>query len=82
MLQSFTNQTLAAADAHRAGRGLMDLAWQLIPPESVDDPNARLQAAEQVAGRDVCRRLGLYETPDDFLLSVIIPVYNEAETIA
>lgn len=29
----------------------------------------------------VCRRLGLYPFPDDFLLSVVIPIYNEAQTL-
>jgi len=29
----------------------------------------------------VCRRLGLYPFPEDFLLSVVIPIYNEAQTL-
>jgi glycosyltransferase involved in cell wall biosynthesis len=29
----------------------------------------------------VCRRLGIYPWPEDFLLSVVVPAYNEAATI-
>lgn len=29
----------------------------------------------------VCRRLGLYSLPESFLLSVIVPVYNEVNTV-
>jgi glycosyltransferase involved in cell wall biosynthesis len=36
---------------------------------------------EQLLGRAVCRRLGIYRLPDGFLLSVVIPVYNEARTV-
>jgi glycosyltransferase involved in cell wall biosynthesis len=32
-------------------------------------------------GEITCRQLGLYAIPDDFLLSVVIPVYNEERTL-
>jgi glycosyltransferase involved in cell wall biosynthesis len=32
-------------------------------------------------GEAACRQLGLYEIPADMLLSVVIPVYNERETL-
>ncbi|MCU0961499.1 MAG: glycosyltransferase family 2 protein [Pirellulaceae bacterium] len=32
-------------------------------------------------GADVCRRLGIYRLPADFVLSVVIPIFNEAQTI-
>lgn len=32
-------------------------------------------------GEPLARRLGLYALPEDFLLSVVIPVYNEKETV-
>jgi glycosyltransferase involved in cell wall biosynthesis len=35
----------------------------------------------RVLGEAVCRQLGFYAIPDDFLLSVVIPVYNERETL-
>ena len=33
-------------------------------------------------GDDVCRRLGIYELPDGFQLTVIVPVFNECKTVA
>ena len=30
----------------------------------------------------VCKRLGLYRYPDSFLLSVVIPIYNEVQTLS
>lgn len=33
-------------------------------------------------GRDACRKLAIYELPEHFMLSVIVPVYNESKTIA
>jgi glycosyltransferase involved in cell wall biosynthesis len=33
-------------------------------------------------GEAGCRQLGFYVIPDDFLLSVVIPVYNEEQTLA
>lgn len=42
------------------------------------DRNAQL---EQLLGTDVCRRLGIFPIPDDFLLSVVVPVFNERATL-
>lgn len=36
---------------------------------------------EQLLGPAVCRKLGIYRLPEDFLLSVVVPVYNEAATL-
>ncbi|MDP6554180.1 MAG: glycosyltransferase family 2 protein [Pirellulaceae bacterium] len=41
----------------------------------------RVESLERILGSDVCRRIGVYKLPVDFVLSVIIPVYNEATTI-
>ena len=58
------------------------LQWQqemcLAQPEGASDGVGFL---EQLLGRAVCRRLGIYRLPDGFLLSVVIPVFNEARTI-
>ncbi len=35
----------------------------------------------QTLGEPLCRRIGLYRIPADFVLSVVIPVYNERKTI-
>jgi glycosyltransferase involved in cell wall biosynthesis len=37
---------------------------------------------EGLLGSAACRRLGIYRLPENFLLSVVIPVFNEARTIA
>ncbi|QEF98475.1 Undecaprenyl-phosphate 4-deoxy-4-formamido-L-arabinose transferase [Stieleria maiorica] len=33
-------------------------------------------------GRDVCRKLAIFELPEGFLLSVVVPVFNESGTVA
>ena len=43
--------------------------------------SGRIELLERLIGRDVCRRLGIYALPADFVLSVVIPVYNEAQTL-
>ena len=35
-----------------------------------------------VLGESACRTLGLFAVPDDFVISVVIPVYNEERTLA
>ena len=53
------------------------LDWQRAAGDA-DDPVAFL---EQLLGTSVCRRLGIYRLPENFLLSVVVPVYNEERTI-
>jgi len=38
-------------------------------------------AIRELLGEIGCRQLGVYEIPAELLLSVVIPVYNEAETL-
>jgi glycosyltransferase involved in cell wall biosynthesis len=45
--------------------------------EAVD----RVDLLERILGPSACRRLGIYRLPDGFVLSVVIPVYNEVGTI-
>ncbi len=45
------------------------------------EPARRVAYLQQLLGHDVCRRLGIYPIDEDFVLSVVIPVYNEAATI-
>ena len=62
------------------------------PTESVAHPHRPASASLIGGSRDenvkllhqlltpaVCRRLGLYPIPDTFLLSVIVPIYNEVD---
>lgn len=36
---------------------------------------------EELLGAPTCRALGLYRIPEDFVLSVVVPVYNEIKTV-
>jgi glycosyltransferase involved in cell wall biosynthesis len=40
-----------------------------------------IELAEKLLGRAVCRQLGIYRLPKGFLLTVVMPVFNEARTI-
>lgn len=40
-----------------------------------------IELLQQLLTPAVCRRLGLYSIPDGFLLSVIVPIYNEVKTL-
>lgn len=42
----------------------------------------RIALLERLLGPSVCRRLGIYRLPPGFLLSVVVPVYNERATLA
>jgi len=41
----------------------------------------RVAQLEQLLGQNVCRQLGIYPLPEGFRLSVVIPVFNEVETV-
>ncbi len=42
----------------------------------------RVAFLQALLGPSICRLLGIYRVPENFLLSVVIPVYNEAATVA
>src|SRR5205823_10304189 len=44
-------------------------------------PALRLQILQNLLGDAACRQLGLYPLPDNFKLSVVIPVYNERQWV-
>lgn len=46
------------------------------------DENDRIAVLERFLGVTVCRRLGIYPLPKGFLLSVVVPVFNEQSTLA
>jgi glycosyltransferase involved in cell wall biosynthesis len=48
---------------------------------SASSPTERIQILQRLLGEAACRHIGIYPLPDDFLLSVVIPVYNEREWI-
>lgn len=53
------------------------------PAESLAEaaPVSRVKVLQSLLGTELSRRLGVYEIPDGFKLSVVIPVYNEFKTI-
>ncbi len=64
------------------GNAIVDLANQLAASVgSADDRDAVMEVLHQLLTPAVCRRLGIYPWPD-FLLSVVIPVFNEEATVA
>ena len=42
---------------------------------------AWFETLKSTLGEAACRQLGIYAIPDDFLLSVVIPIYNEERTL-
>lgn len=46
-----------------------------------DDDHARREWLIHNLGEPVCRQLGIYRIPDDLILSVVIPVFNEVHTL-
>src|ERR1700676_493650 len=44
-------------------------------------PEERLGVLHQLLGEPACRQLGIYPIPEEFKLSVVIPVYNEERWI-
>lgn len=63
---------------------LVRAAARVTSSEAPDQPltfDERFALLKQCLGADVCRRLGLYQLPAGFRLSVVIPCYNERATI-
>ncbi|WP_422931583.1 glycosyltransferase family 2 protein [Singulisphaera sp. PoT] len=50
-------------------------------PTFLDDERDRTEWLLRTFGEAVCRQWGIYRIPDDLVLSVVIPVYNERNTI-
>jgi glycosyltransferase involved in cell wall biosynthesis len=64
-----------------AVRQLRDVLLQWTAEKQDDDAIDRLDVLAGLLGRETCRKLGIYRIPADFLLSVVIPVYNEVQTL-
>jgi glycosyltransferase involved in cell wall biosynthesis len=50
-------------------------------PSLPADDSERREYLLRLLGEPVCRQLGIYRIPPDLVLSVVIPVYNERNTI-
>jgi len=46
-----------------------------------NSPAERVQFLQRLLGEGPCRQLGIYPIPEDFKLSVVIPVFNERQWI-
>ncbi len=51
------------------------------PTTTTSEAPVDYDALVRLIGEATCRRLGLYRPPDDLVLSVVIPVYNEMKTL-
>ena len=70
-----------AADSKVIEAAIHELAQKSIISGSPDSAPV-LSLLRRLLSPVVCRRLGIYEWPENFLLSVVIPVFNEATTVA
>lgn len=50
-------------------------------PSQIEDDHERREWLIRVLGEPFCRTLGVYPIPDNLVLSVVIPVYNERNTL-
>lgn len=50
-------------------------------PEPPEDDRGRVEWLLRVFGEPFCRKLGIFPVPADLTLSVVIPVYNEKNTL-
>lgn len=72
--------------ASEQGPSLVEMLLQLAQSNQFEalqgaDREAIVKLLYQVLTPAVCRRLGIYHWPPGFLLSVVIPVYNEVQTV-
>ncbi|WP_437204339.1 glycosyltransferase family 2 protein [Planctomicrobium sp. SH664] len=51
------------------------------PPSSQPYTRSWYEHLERTLGAGPCRQLGIYALPENFVLSVVIPVYNERNTL-
>lgn len=54
--------------------------WQSTDGAAESDAD-RVELLERLLGRDVCHRVGVFRLPADFVLTVVVPVYNEIRTL-
>jgi glycosyltransferase involved in cell wall biosynthesis len=81
-MASFSDDEFASR--HESGElreTLLQFARDLQADGADASANDRIELLECLLGRDVCWRLGVYAPPADFVMSVVIPVYNEAATV-
>ena len=68
-------------NAHASGAPYSSMIDSLKASDLPDDDNERREFILRLLGEPVARRLGIYRVPDDLVVTVVIPVYNERDTI-
>ncbi len=59
-----------------------DMAASLEQDPAILWTKSHVKKMQRLLGKMVCRQLGIYELPEGFVLSVIVPVFNESGTVA
>ncbi len=77
-----TDDQLASTDDDTLAAALLQLAQQAGTNAATPrDRQDMVRLLHHWLSPAVCRRLGIYTWPDGFLLSILMPAYNEAATI-
>ena len=76
-----TDGHISAEELQLARKELLQMAAGVVEDDPGEDSAATLAVLEKILGSDFCRRAGIYSIPPDFVLSVVIPVYNEVATL-
>jgi len=69
---------LSSTDLRRVREALLDSLEQPAGGSRLD----RVEILQRILGAELCRQLGIFRLPDEFRLSVVMPVYNEIRTLA
>jgi glycosyltransferase involved in cell wall biosynthesis len=72
-------ETTSAVALREAALRLVDAAETETSPM---DDSERVELLLKLLGPAACRQLGIFRVPAGFVLSVVIPVYNEVKTVA
>ena len=76
-----SQQSYPSPEGERPDDAWRQVLEQLLRKDGAVTRSERVELLRRILGDDVCRQLGVYHLPDGFLLSVVIPVFNEAQTI-
>jgi len=72
-------EPLTAAEARKLRELLLEATN--VETSSAGNDLDQINFLQQLLGASLCRKLGIYRIPDNFRLSVIMPVYNEIRTL-
>ena len=68
-------------EASRDNQEIGERLLRRVLPQNTKERDETIELLQQILTPTVCRRLGLYSIPESFLLSVVVPIYNEVSTI-